>query len=157
MVSFNILVTVAVTYTLLLFAVAFYADQRARRGPSRWLRSPWTYTLSLSVYCTAWTFYGAVGNAARSGLEYLTIYLGPTLVFLAWWWLLRKLVRIGKAELHRGHDLQPLWKITHHCGHRHSARHRGDHSLYRAAIAVGYFVCRRVQRVFRRGGWRGRT
>jgi len=98
MVSFNILVTVAITYTLLLFGVAFYADQRAQRGPSRWLRSPWTYTLSLSVYCTAWTFYGAVGNAARSGLEYLTIYLGPTLVFLAWWWLLRKLVRIGKAE-----------------------------------------------------------
>ncbi|RLJ60068.1 hypothetical protein BCF46_0262 [Litoreibacter meonggei] len=98
MVSFNILVTVAVIYTMVLFGVAFYADQRARRGPSRWLRSPWTYTLSLSVYCTAWTFYGAVGNAARSGLEYLTIYLGPTLVFLAWWWLLRKLVRIGKAE-----------------------------------------------------------
>jgi Na+/proline symporter/nitrogen-specific signal transduction histidine kinase len=98
MVSFNILVTVAVVYTVLLFGVAFYADQRAQRGPSRWLRSPWTYTLSLSVYCTAWTFYGAVGNAARSGLEYLTIYLGPTLVFLAWWWLLRKLVRIGKAE-----------------------------------------------------------
>ncbi|TDT78085.1 hypothetical protein BDE40_1391 [Litoreibacter halocynthiae] len=98
MVSFNILITVAVIYTMLLFGVAFYADQRAQRGPSRWLRSPWTYTLSLSVYCTAWTFYGAVGNAARSGLEYLTIYLGPTLVFLAWWWLLRKLVRIGKAE-----------------------------------------------------------
>ncbi|SFR51787.1 ATP-binding protein [Litoreibacter janthinus] len=98
MVSFNVLITVAVIYTMVLFGVAFYADQRAQRGPSRWLRSPWTYTLSLSVYCTAWTFYGAVGNAARSGLEYLTIYLGPTVVFLAWWWLLRKLVRIGKAE-----------------------------------------------------------
>lgn len=98
MVSFNILITVAAIYTLVLFSVAFYADQRASRGLTRWLRSPWTYTLSLSVYCTAWTFYGAVGNAARSGLEYLTIYLGPTLVFMAWWWLLRKLVRIGKAE-----------------------------------------------------------
>lgn len=98
MVSFNILITVALIYTMILFGVAFYADRRAQRGPSRWLRSPWTYTLSLSVYCTAWTFYGAVGNAARSGLEYLTIYMGPTLVFLAWWWLLRKLVRIGKAE-----------------------------------------------------------
>jgi hypothetical protein len=56
------------------------------------------YTLTLSVYCTAWTFYGAVGFAARSGLDYLTIYLGPTLVFLAWWWLLRKLVRIGRSQ-----------------------------------------------------------
>jgi Na+/proline symporter len=38
----------------------------------------------------------AVGYAARSGLEFLTIYFGPTLVFVGWWWLLRKLVRIGR-------------------------------------------------------------
>ncbi|MGR3624675.1 MAG: ATP-binding protein, partial [Limimaricola sp.] len=44
------------------------------------------------------TFYGAVGYAARSGLEYLTIYLGPSLVMLGWWWLLRKLVRVGRAQ-----------------------------------------------------------
>ena len=62
------------------------------------LRSPIVYTLSLSIYCTAWTFYGAVGYAARSGLEFLTIYFGPTLVFVGWWWLLRKLVRIGRAQ-----------------------------------------------------------
>jgi Na+/proline symporter/nitrogen-specific signal transduction histidine kinase len=63
-----------------------------------WLRSPLVYTLSLSIYCTAWTFYGAVGYAARSGLEFVTIYLGPTLVFVGWWWVLRKLVRIGKVQ-----------------------------------------------------------
>ena len=56
------------------------------------------YTLSLSIYCTAWTFYGAVGNAARNGLEFVTIYLGPTLVMIGWWALLRKLVRIGRAQ-----------------------------------------------------------
>ena len=43
-------------------------------------------------------FYGAVGSAARNGLEFITIYLGPTLVFVGWWWLLRKLVRIGRAH-----------------------------------------------------------
>jgi Na+/proline symporter len=64
-------------------------------GKARWLNSPITYTLSLSIYTTAWTFYGAVGSAARSGLEFLTIYLGPTLVFIGWYWLLRKMVRIG--------------------------------------------------------------
>ncbi|MCC5975378.1 MAG: sodium:solute symporter, partial [Rubellimicrobium sp.] len=48
--------------------------------------------------CTAWTFYGAVGYAARSGLEYLTIYLGPTLVMLGWWWGLRRLVRVGRRQ-----------------------------------------------------------
>jgi Na+/proline symporter len=98
MVTFNILVLVALLYVALLFGVAFFADRAAARGAGGWLRSPLTYTLSLSVYCTAWTFYGAVGNAARSGLEYLTIYLGPTLVFLGFWVLLRKLVRIGRAE-----------------------------------------------------------
>ncbi|MEM9434957.1 MAG: ATP-binding protein [Pseudomonadota bacterium] len=98
MVPFNTLIFVAIAYVALLFVIAAIADRRARTRQSRWIRSPLTYTLSLSVYCTAWTFYGAVGNAARSGLEFLTIYLGPTLVFLGWWWILRKLVRIGRAE-----------------------------------------------------------
>ncbi|MGL5011303.1 MAG: sodium:solute symporter family transporter, partial [Paracoccaceae bacterium] len=95
---FNLLVLICFTYVALLFGVAFLAERLARRGRARWLRSPWIYTLSLSIYCTAWTFYGAVGYAARSGLEYLTIYLGPTLVFVGWWWLLRKLVRIGRQN-----------------------------------------------------------
>ena len=62
------------------------------------LQSPVVYTLSISVYCTSWTFYGAVGSAARNGLEFITIYLGPTLVFIGWFWLLRKLVRIGREH-----------------------------------------------------------
>ncbi len=95
---FNILVTVSLFYVIFLFLVAFAAERRARRGRLRFLHSPWVYTLSLSIYCTAWTFYGAVGYAARSGLEFLTIYLGPTLVFTGWWWVLRKLVRIGRAQ-----------------------------------------------------------
>ncbi|OCX64519.1 sodium:solute symporter [Thioclava sp. SK-1] len=94
---FKILVTVCLAYVILLFVVAFLAERRALRGQTRFLHSPWVYTLSLSIYCTAWTFYGAVGYAARSGLEFLTIYLGPTLVFVGWWWVLRKLVRIGRA------------------------------------------------------------
>ncbi|WP_054303260.1 sensor histidine kinase [Gemmobacter sp. LW-1] len=95
---FNLLVLACLTYVIFLFLVAFLAERRAERGRARWLRSPLVYTLSLSIYCTAWTFYGAVGYAARSGLEYLTIYLGPTLVFVGWWWVLRKLVRIGRTE-----------------------------------------------------------
>ncbi|SIT11290.1 hypothetical protein SAMN05421759_11710 [Roseivivax lentus] len=98
MISFNGLVAICLAYVVLLFAVAFFADGAARRGRGGWLRSPMVYTLSLSVYCTAWTFYGAVGSAARSGLEYLTIYLGPTLVMIGWWWVLRKLVRIGRSQ-----------------------------------------------------------
>jgi Na+/proline symporter/signal transduction histidine kinase len=95
---FNVLVLICFLYVALLFLVAFLAERSAAHGRARWLQSPWIYTLSLSIYCTAWTFYGAVGYAARSGLEFLTIYLGPTLIFVGWWWLLRKLVRIGRKH-----------------------------------------------------------
>ena len=98
MVTFNLLVFVCILYVILLFLVAFAAEKRAEQGRLGWLRSPLVYTLSLSIYCTAWTFYGAVGYAARSGLEFVTIYLGPTLVMVGWWWVVRKLVRIGRSQ-----------------------------------------------------------
>ncbi len=94
----NALILVCVLYVVFLFAVAFAADRAALRGQGSWLRSPYVYTLSLSIYCTAWTFYGAVGFAARSGLEFVTIYLGPTLVMVGWWWTLRKMVRVGRSQ-----------------------------------------------------------
>ncbi|WP_417816760.1 ATP-binding protein [Tritonibacter scottomollicae] len=99
MTSLNLLAMVSIGYVTLLFMVAFWADRQALRGRSaRFMRSPLIYTLSLSIYCTAWTFYGAVGYAARSGMEYITIYLGPTLVMIGWWWGLRKLVRVGRSQ-----------------------------------------------------------
>ncbi len=96
--GFNVLIAVSLAYVAFLFLVAWAAERRAARGRDGWLRSPWIYTLSLSIYCTAWTFYGAVGYAARSGLEFVTIYLGPTLVMIGWWWVLRRMVRIGRAQ-----------------------------------------------------------
>ena len=98
MLSANLVVAIALAYVAVLFAVAFAGDRRARIGRLGWLQSPLVYTLSISIYCTSWTFYGAVGSAARSGFEFATIYLGPTLVFIGWWVLLRKLVRIGHAQ-----------------------------------------------------------
>ncbi len=98
MLSFNLLLAVCLGYVCFLFIVAWAAERRAARGRVGWLRSPLVYTLSLSIYCTAWTFYGAVGYAARSGLEFVTIYLGPTLVMVGWWGVLRKLVRIGRTQ-----------------------------------------------------------
>ena len=79
---FDILVLTCLAYVIFLFLVAFAVERRAAQGALGFLRSPVVYTLSLSIYCTAWTFYGAVGYAARSGIEYLTIYIGPTLVFV---------------------------------------------------------------------------
>ena len=98
MASLNLLIAVCMAYGAALFLVAFGAERAALRGRSGWLRSPIVYTLSLSIYCTAWTFYGAVGFAARSGLEYMTIYIGPSLVMIGWFWGLRKIVRIGRSQ-----------------------------------------------------------
>ena len=98
MLSVNTVLTVCLGYVALLFTVAFVVDRRTRTRRLGWLNSPVVYTLSISIYCTSWTFYGAVGSAARNGLEFVAIYLGPTLVFVGWWWLLRKLVRIGRAH-----------------------------------------------------------
>lgn len=98
MLTFNALAVVCIAYVSVLFALAFLAERMAARGQGGWLRSPLVYTLSLSVYCTGWTFYGAVGYAAQSGLEYLTIYLGPTLVMIGWWLILRKMVRVGRLQ-----------------------------------------------------------
>jgi Na+/proline symporter/nitrogen-specific signal transduction histidine kinase len=91
------IVAVALAYLGLLFAIAWYGDRRAERGHNL-IRSPLVYALSLGVYCTSWTFYGAVGTAARRGVEFITIYTGPTIVFLGWWFVFRKIVRISKSE-----------------------------------------------------------
>ncbi|MEO6367937.1 MAG: sodium:solute symporter, partial [Steroidobacteraceae bacterium] len=99
MLAANYVLAAALLYVALLFTVAFLSDRLAAKDQGGWLNSPLVYTLSISIYCTSWTFYGAVGSAARGGLEFVTIYLGPTLVFVGWWFCLRKLVRIG--QLHR--------------------------------------------------------
>ncbi len=98
MLSADFVIATAVGYVGLLFVLAYFGDRRARSNKKSFLHSPAVYTLSISVYCTSWTFYGAVGNAARSGLEFLTIYLGPTIVFVGWWFLLRRLVRISHRQ-----------------------------------------------------------
>ncbi|MCO5071867.1 MAG: sensor histidine kinase [Rhizobiaceae bacterium] len=94
----DLVIATAVAYVGLLFLVAYLGDRATRDRPGGFLRSPFVYTLSISVYCTSWTFYGAVGSAARSGLEFATIYLGPTLVFVGWWFILRRLVRISHDQ-----------------------------------------------------------
>jgi len=84
-------------YVALLFVIAYYGDKRADAGRSI-ISNPYIYALSLAVYCTAWTFYGSVGLASRSGLSFLTIYLGPTLMVTLGWLIMRKIIRISKVH-----------------------------------------------------------
>lgn len=97
MISPGLLVAIALVYVGVLFAIAALGDRRAARG-RRPLANPWVYSLSLAVYCTAWTFYGSVGRAANDGYGFLPVYLGPTLGCALGWVVYRKVLRIAKAE-----------------------------------------------------------
>jgi len=91
-----VILLVSLCYLGTLFAIAYYADWKSDRGESV-ISNPYIYTLSIAVYCTAWTFYGSVGRAAETGVGFLPIYLGPTLMAALWWFLLRKIIRIAKV------------------------------------------------------------
>ncbi|MDQ2695963.1 MAG: sensor histidine kinase [Pseudomonadota bacterium] len=92
-----VIVASALGYIGLLFAIAYYGDQRADAGRSL-IANPYIYTLSIAVYCTAWTFYGSVGRAASSGVGFLPTYFGPTLMAVLGWFVLRRIVRIAKVH-----------------------------------------------------------
>jgi len=91
-----VIVLVSFAYLGVLFAIAHYGNRRAEAGRSI-IANPYTYALSLAVYCTTWTFYGSVGRAASSGIGFLPVYLGPTLMIALWWYVWRKVIRISKT------------------------------------------------------------
>ena len=97
MLTATVIVVASFLYVGLLFAIAYYGDKRADAGRSI-IANPYIYALSLAVYCTSWTFYGSVGRAATSGIGFLPIYLGPTLMAALWWYVLLKIIRISKAN-----------------------------------------------------------
>lgn len=82
-----LILSLVVGYMAILFAVAWYQERPATRARGKGL-GPSVYALSLAIYCTSWTYYGAVGTAARNGWEYLPIYIGPiigvTVLFPLW-------------------------------------------------------------------------
>ena len=90
-----ILFIIIVTYLAALFFIAYVAEKNAK---SKWVNNSVVYTLSLAVYCTAWTYYGSIGIAANSGVNFLPIYLGPVIAAPLWILLLRKIIRISKQQ-----------------------------------------------------------
>ncbi len=97
MLTAPVIVIASFVYVGLLFAIAYYGDKRADAGRSI-IANPYIYALSLAVYCTSWTFYGSVGRAATSGIGFLPIYLGPTLMAALWWYVMLKIIRISKQN-----------------------------------------------------------
>lgn len=91
-----VVIAASFAYLLLLAAIAYVADRRGVQGRSI-IGNAWVYTLSLAVYCTAWTYFGSAGRAATSGVWFLPIYLGPTLAMVLSWMVVRKMIRIAKT------------------------------------------------------------
>ncbi|WP_289295663.1 ATP-binding protein [uncultured Reyranella sp.] len=87
----------SLAYLGLLFAVAYFGDRYARDW-SRNSVAPVVYGLSLAIYCTSWTFYGAVGRAATSGIDFILIYTGPVLVVTLGYPMVAKMVRLAKQH-----------------------------------------------------------
>jgi len=115
MVSPSNLLSLALIYICILFGVAWYADRVARATAGQGETGKFVrlfgidfratrvrgliYALSLAVYCSSWTFYGAVGSATASAWSHAPIYLGPILLFVFGWPLIRRLLAVG--ERHR--------------------------------------------------------
>ena len=93
--SSGLIAAVALLYMAILFAIAFYGERRTALSPR--VRA-WVFSLSLAVYCTSWTFFGAVGQAAGQLWSFAPIYLGPVLLMLFAPWVLQKMVMISKQE-----------------------------------------------------------
>src|SRR6516162_9558269 len=89
-------IATAFGYISFLFCVASFGDRLspAQRGRAGAL----IYPLSLAIYCTSWTFFGSVGYATRTSIDFLAIYVGPILMIALFTPLLRRVIGLAKAQ-----------------------------------------------------------
>ena len=134
-------------YLAILFLVAQWADRMPATGTlgERVFNSPLVYTLSIAVYCTSWTFFGAVGTASRNGLEFMAIYLGPSLVFFGWVFCFESLRAFHDRYGSRASptlSLVGLVKAKHRsaCDSGRDDRHNALHCVAIKAVALSFEV-----------------
>ena len=127
-------IATAFSYIGLLFFVAYYGDklspgERGRAGA-------FIYPLSLAIYCTSWTFFGSVGFATRTSVDFLAIYVGPILMIGLCTPLLRRVIHLAKTPEHhldRRLHRRPLRQEPGGRGDRRADRDHRLGALYRAA------------------------
>jgi len=90
-------IAAAFGYIGFLFLVASHGDRRSLGQPSG-RASGLIYPLSLAIYCTSWTFFGSVGFATRTSIEFLAIYIGPILMIGLCAGVLRRVIQLAKAQ-----------------------------------------------------------
>jgi len=91
-----LIVGISLAYLGMLFGIAWWVEYKRKSGKS-YINNAWVYALSLAVYCTGWTYYGSVGLAATNGAEFVTIFLGPSIMCGLFIPVLQKIVRICKT------------------------------------------------------------
>ena len=96
MLSAGLVASAFLIYMACLFAIAFWGDRQTGEFNPR-LRV-WVYSLSLAVWCTSWTFFGAVGMAAGQIWDFLPIYIGPVILFILGWRLFARMLAVSKQE-----------------------------------------------------------
>jgi PAS domain S-box-containing protein len=89
----GVVVLAALLWLGVLFAVALHAERRPRLLASHW---PLVYALSLAVYCTSWTFYGTVTQAARYGWPLPPTFVGTILLYAFAAAAMTRLVRLAR-------------------------------------------------------------
>ncbi|MDQ3056803.1 MAG: PAS-domain containing protein [Pseudomonadota bacterium] len=95
MLSTPVVVLAALLWLGILFGVALYAERHPNVLTKQW---PYVYGLSLAVYCTSWTFYGTVTQAARYGWPLPPTFVGTILLYVFAAWAMVKLVRLARAS-----------------------------------------------------------
>lgn len=89
-------IAAAFAYIGLLFFIASHGDRLSAGERGR--ASGWIYPLSLAIYCTSWTFFGSVGFATRTSVDFLAIYVGPILMIGLCTPLLRRVIHLAKSQ-----------------------------------------------------------
>ena len=93
MISPSIVIEVTAIYLAILFLIAYFVEAKFEQGLNL-SDNPIVYALALAIYCTAWTFYGNVGLATSTSYLFIGVYLGPSLLFLFSWGIIRRMIRI---------------------------------------------------------------
>jgi len=89
------LAVAGLVWLALLFAVAQFGERSPHRFRRVW---PVVYSLSLAVYCTAWTFYGTTTQTVRAGWPLPPTFVGTIVLFVFGWPFLVRLVELSKQQ-----------------------------------------------------------
>ncbi|MCM2322295.1 MAG: ATP-binding protein [Oligoflexia bacterium] len=95
MFDFGTLIAVVLAYLALLFTIASTVEYLRGKGRNVGNQA-WIYALTQGSIVTAWTYYGSVGSASRTGVSYLLVAASTTIGGICWWVIVRKLLRIHR-------------------------------------------------------------